>query len=97
MKDLIEKHQTTKASNPTGITEVAELLINEHKANKIRSNSTKRIKNTLKNRDSLKGARRKPGIGKNQMYALKDKRAISLLIWIRSPPDLEHVGILEGC
>ncbi|XP_049267523.1 probable RNA-directed DNA polymerase from transposon BS [Rhipicephalus sanguineus] len=74
-KNLIKKRQAMKASNATDKIELAELskLINRRKVADIRKYNMERIEHALKNGRSLKATKTKLCIGKNQMYALRDK------------------------
>ncbi|MCJ3464047.1 reverse transcriptase family protein, partial [Klebsiella pneumoniae] len=75
-KDLIRKRQGMKVSNAIGRIELAELskLINKRKTADIWKYNMERIDIALKNGRSLKAAKRRLGIGKNQMYALRDRQ-----------------------
>ena len=75
-KDLIRKRQSMKISTPADRIELAELskLINRCKTADIRKYNMERIEHAVKNGGSLKAVKRRLGMGKNQMYALKDKQ-----------------------
>ncbi|KAK8777926.1 hypothetical protein V5799_020732 [Amblyomma americanum] len=75
-KDLIKKRQNMRASNPTDRIEVTELskLINKRKVADIRKFNMERIEHAVKNGGSLKTVKRKLGLGKNHIYALRDKQ-----------------------
>uniref|UniRef100_A0A6G5AGV6 Putative endonuclease-reverse transcriptase n=1 Tax=Rhipicephalus microplus TaxID=6941 RepID=A0A6G5AGV6_RHIMP len=74
-KNLINKRQSLKVSSKTDKIELAELskLINRRKVCDVRKYNMKRIERALKNGGSIKAVKRKLGIGKSRMNALRDK------------------------
>uniref|UniRef100_A0A6G5A9S4 Putative endonuclease-reverse transcriptase n=1 Tax=Rhipicephalus microplus TaxID=6941 RepID=A0A6G5A9S4_RHIMP len=71
----LKKRQSMKVSSTTDKIELAELskLINRRKVFDVRRYNMERIEHALKNGGSVKAVKRKLGIGKNRMYALRDK------------------------
>lgn len=72
----MRKRQGMIVSNATDRIELVELLklINKRKTADVLKHSMERIEHALKNGGSLKAVKRRLGIGKNQVYALRERQ-----------------------